>query len=258
MILYYAGSEPKPYREVLKKAGIKNILYSFYSIGGKEVSGFEGILLDSGGFAARTRNVVIDVKKYAEYINKHNIDLAFNLDTNDLDETLANQKYLEENTHAYIIPIYHFSDWKHKDSIGLLNDFIKEYPYIGIGGVAGQNAKRDKLSPFLNYVFYRTRDKVAVHGLGMTSKWMVGAYPFYSIDSTSWLSMARYASSHVHSKSMSRVRAKSQHHILNSYHELPYWIEFEHNATKLWANRGIVWKDNNIKEYLNKKEEAKK
>lgn len=63
---------------------------------------------------------------------------AFNLDVRDIETSRFNQKYLEKNTNAYIIPIYHGPEWVDEDLRGLLDYYIEYYPYIGLGGIAGK------------------------------------------------------------------------------------------------------------------------
>ncbi len=37
------------------------------------------------------------------------------------------------------------------------------------------------------YLGNRSRFDTRIHGLGMTAPWMLARYPYYSVDSTSWL-----------------------------------------------------------------------
>lgn len=245
MRIYFAGAESDNYRNILLKGGIKNRLESFWALGmGKSKPAnnmFESYLLDSGGYSARIRGVKINVKDYADYLNKYKVRLAFNLDTNDVEETLANQAYLEKNAQAYIIPIYHLSDWLSPKYRSLIKEYSDNYPYIGLGGSAGGKVGNDARKKFLNYSFSFTKDKTRVHGLGMTGEWMLMTYPYYSVDSTSWLSMGRFANSKIHSKEMAKVVARKRHHTENATTELEYWRDLQARVDKLWEKRGVKW-----------------
>lgn len=245
MRLHFAGADGAAvYNNILVENEAHYRLESFNTLKRKQPSSqFSCLLLDSGGFVARTKGIIISVAEYANYINNHAVKYAFNLDTNDLDETLANQKYLEKHTNAYIIPIYHESDYKEGNG-KLLHNFIKDgYDYIATGGTAGTQGSQDARTDFFDYVFAHTRDTIKVHGLGVTANSLLQRYPFYSVDSTSWLGAARYGnSSATKDKRVALVRSK-EHYIKTTEIEVKHWIKVEAQITKMWAKRGIVWED---------------
>lgn len=245
MRLLFAGSEPKKYQDILLKNGAKNALESFWSLNQKNPPSqnrWDGLyLLDSGGYSARVRGIKIDVKKYAEYLNNNQVKFAFNLDPPDNHESLQNLYYLQENTNTYIIPIYHGPEWKNPEWRKILDYYVENYPFIALGGIAGREISEENTKRFLSYVFSRTKDKVAVHGLGTTRKKLLESYPFYCVDSTSWQSMSRFASSKVYSNEMAKVRAKKRHHSENLDADIQWWLKLEQNITKLWLKKGIDW-----------------
>lgn len=244
MKLHFAGSDgAAKYNYELQKQHAKNRLESFYTLKTKPPSMQFDMLLDSGGFVARTKGITISVSEYANYINTHKVTKAFNLDTNNLEETLDNQKHLEQHTDAYIIPIYHESDYR-EGNTELLSSFISNYPYIATGGTAGTQGSQNARTSFFDYVFAHTRDKIKVHGLGVTANKLLVRYPFYSVDSTSWLGPARYGNSKAtKDKRIQIVHSKTRHYMKNTEHEITYWLKVEKNITRLWEKRGIVWED---------------
>lgn len=240
MIIFYAGSDGNTkYNNILRSHGIESRLESYIGLGNKPPSDFPRYLLDSGGYTIRQKGGELRVEEYAEYIREHRVKLAFNLDTNDVQETLEHQEFLDKNTPAYIIPIYHFSDFYERN--GLLEKYVKKYDFIAIGGVAGNSLNINDERVFYNSVFRVTKDKVKVHGLGITKEAHLKRYPFYSVDSTSWLGFARYGNSKIASKEMSRYRAKERHYLENASYELTYWTNLQKFITKLWKKRGITW-----------------
>lgn len=245
MILFFAGTEPKDYRDILLQKGVKSMLQSFYSLGcgkgepaNREVENF---LLDSGGFSARIHGLDIDIKQYANYLNKYNVKFAFNLDVMDLDTSIANQEYLIENTNTYIMPVYHGNEWLDPNTKDLLDYYIEYFPYIALGGMAGKENSQEDINRFLNYVFKKTYNKTMIHGLGLTGKPKLQKYPFFSVDSTSWMSVSRFANSKVYSPEMAKVNARKRHWKENIANEIPYWLKLEKDITKLWKMRGIEW-----------------
>lgn len=202
-------------------------------------------LIDSGGFSARINGATIDVKKYAQFLNEYQIKLAFNLDTNDVEETLANQRYLDKDCpQTYIIPVYHVSDYVSKGHRGLLEYYIdRGYAYIGVGGVAGAKNNKEQERRFYNYIFNRTGGGIRCHGLGITSEKILQAYPWYSCDSSSFLAPAKFASMKTKGDKMAKVLARTRHYVERVEADLPYWKKLEDQNTRLWARRGIKWGD---------------
>lgn len=270
MIFYLSGFGPDQFYEKGEQAGIKNYLYSFHlwkqytdpATGIKDISKRvkegQNIFIDSGGYTARVKGVKIDVREYVKFL-KHNaqyITVAANLDTNDVAETLFNEKFLmSEVPNVPIIPIYHYSDFIHPEHRNLIEDYVEKYDYIGVGGVAGTGVNKAVLYKFLSYVFARTKDKVRVHGLGMTGRELVTTFPFYSVDSTSWQEGMRFGGSVAPNGTKIRYRTGknileagvSREVLAMSYkerlvYELEFWKRFEKEITDLWTARGVVWK----------------
>lgn len=261
MRLLFAGSEPKKYRNILLKAGAQNGLESYWSLGQKVKPAQEDwpglYLLDSGGFSARVRGVKISVKEYAQYLNKHKVKFAFNLDPPDNHESLQNLYYLQENTDTYIIPIFHGQEYEDSKWRPILDYYIDNYPFIALGGIAESRGDRSGRERFFDYVFSKTKDKVAVHGLGTTQQSLLKRYPFYCVDSTSWMQMMRFGSSKVYSKKMAKVKARKNHYTQNIDDDIQWWLKLEADMTKLWLKRGVNWSDVDY-DYCIKKRTMKK
>ena len=244
MKIYFAGSENMTHLTSLRELDAEHFLASFYSIKKWHFTPEEKVLLDSGGFTARTKGVDINVHEYCDFINKNEVKLAINLDTNDVDETLKNQEIIEKETDAYIMPVYHLSDCISKDYKGLLDDFINNYPYICIGGMAGGRNKKTQVKRFLDYVFSKTKDKTKVHGLGLTGEKFTETYPLYSIDSTSWLSFQIFGQSRVvKNKLLVKFHNKETHYSERNAFEIKYWIKRQEYLNTLWDKRGVSWNE---------------
>jgi len=262
MKMYFAGAENGQFYPLLLKNGVKSLLASAYYLDYDvipEPLQHCDLLMDSGGFTARMHGKTIDVAKYADFLNRNKIKLAFNLDTNDVDETLKNQDYLEQNTQTKILPVYHFSDYQDPNHRDLIYEYIKKHDFIALGGVAGLRLPPEKQFVFLDFVFALTKDKIKIHGLGQAAMKLHRRYPYYSADSTSWLAGGKFRSltklegfgTKVMNKSILKGDKRSEigynlihqrYEDLNIYN-IKEMLKIEDFVTRLWASRGVKWEN---------------
>lgn len=131
---------------------------------------------------------------YIQFIKDHAhlLEAYPNLDViNNAELTYKNQKILEE-AGIHPLPVWHFgSDEK------WLELYIDEgYPYICMGGMVPNS--KSVLRPALDSLWRRvlTDDtgmpKVKVHGFAMTSFDLMYRYPWFSVDSKSWIDIAKF------------------------------------------------------------------
>jgi hypothetical protein len=161
------------------------------------------LFLDSGAYSARTQNAQIDIEKYAEFIHETagTWDHIASLDHIPRDsehpafaaeKSLRNLRRLEEMGCRDLIPVYHLGEPRR-----YLELCVAEYPYIGLGkGVArGPDALRSALDWAWSNCLTDAdgRPRVKVHGFGMSEHWLATRYPWYSLDSRSWLIESRKA-----------------------------------------------------------------
>ncbi len=154
------------------------------------------IFLDSGAFSMFTQKIKVDLGEYASYIKKNQdiIHIASNLDEigrGKEKESYRNQKTLERMG-AKIQPVHHARD----DDKWLLKYMAEGYDYIFLGGMVPETSKY--LKEWLDHIFgkYLTRKdgsaKIKVHGFGLTTVDLMRRYPWYSVDSTSWVLAGRF------------------------------------------------------------------
>lgn len=199
MKVYLAGNAPWRENGIYDKSVIENkpyILESFYYIKEqgewiiKMLPFFKDFLLDSGAFTylnGAKKNVNWDkyIEEYADFINKHKIDLFIELDIDSvvgIKEVERLRNKLENLTGKKSIPVWHKSRgleyWK---------KITKEYDYVAIGGIVTQEIKRSEYDVFYPLLKIATLNKCNVHGLGFTNMDGLKKYKFYSVDSTAWL-----------------------------------------------------------------------
>jgi hypothetical protein len=152
--------------------------------------GFRGFL-DSGAFSAYTKGYEIDIEAYARYIddNKDLFEVASVLDAiGDPVGTWKNQKRLEALGSA-VLPCYHYGEPEE-----YLTHYIDNYEYITIGGMVPINTAQLRIWLDRIWTKYLTDEtgkaRLKVHGFGLTVPELMRRYPWYSVDSSSWVQIA--------------------------------------------------------------------
>jgi len=186
--------------------GIPHILESYHYIGSQRYldqmrADNAQVFLDSGAFSAYTLGVSIDLPTYCEYI-KRNMDLwrvedgvvmASVLDgIGDPLQTYRNQLHMEA-LGAKPLPCFHAGEDER-----YLEHYVKNYEYITLGGMVGSSTKQ--LCIWLDRMWERYltdgsgRPRLKVHGFGITAIPIMERYPWYSVDSSSWIQSAAFGS----------------------------------------------------------------
>ncbi len=194
---------------------------------------FKGFLLDSGAFTFMSdfeNRVDWDeyVEQYAEFINRHNIELFFELDIDSvvgLKEVERLRLKLEKLTNKRCIPVWHKS--RGKDYWFKMAD---EYDYIAIGGIVSGEIKRKEQKHFPWFINTARERGAKVHALGYTNLNGIKRYSFYSVDSTAWLYGNRSGVIyHFDGTTLRKIKApegkrlKSREAAINNFNE---WVKF--------------------------------
>ena len=157
--------------------------------------------LDSGAFSAYSQGNPIEIEDYINFVKKYEsqLDVYANLDAIPKEmtrearkvaaaETLKNQTLMEE-AGLKPIPVFHMGEpWPY------LKHYASSYDYMCIGGLVDTGA----VDEFLGEIWaeYLSKPdgtpKLKVHGFGMTSLKNLIAYPWYSVDSSTWLIHSKY------------------------------------------------------------------
>lgn len=149
------------------------------------------VFLDSGAFSAFTQGVKIDVAKYCDYIHRNADIILFPsvLDAiGDADGTWKNQDEMERRG-TRPLPCYHYGE-----PTEILDYYVSKYEYITIGGMVPISTPQLKL--WLDRIWEQHltnadgSPKVKVHGFGLTSLPLMMRYPWYSVDSSTWVQWA--------------------------------------------------------------------
>lgn len=270
MKLYFAGGENKQWLDAINTANGKKSLYSYFYLdkdNGKNIEPFlekaiktqKNIFIDSGGFSAWSKGVSIDIGEYADFLFKyHNqITTYANLDSiGDMKQTMINQKYLESRGLSPL-PVFHFGE-----DYGLLRDLVSNYKYIALGGMVPIARNRVQLFKFLDSCFSIIQDRIKVHGFGMTGVQTLKRYPFYSVDSTTWLGGSMRAEVYqfdsiegtmkcipttikekANYKTIKFTDNRDKRWMIRVINNAIEWQKFETYITNLWTKRGVIWND---------------
>jgi len=159
------------------------------------------IMLDSGAFSAFSGGAIINLSDYISFIktNEKFIDFYINLDViGDQEACWKNQETMEKEG-LNPLPVYHI-----QDDLSYLEKCMS-YNYFCIGGMAVGFTTEQRLVFFDRCFSIICNNPQGipthkVHGLGMTSLQLMLRYPWYSVDSTSWVLTGRFGSVYVPKK----------------------------------------------------------
>lgn len=179
--------------EKLHRLGVRYILESYHYVEGENYvrdmrKDGAKVFLDSGAFSAYTKGVNVNLDAYCRYIhdNADIIDVASVLDgIGDPLKTFQNQDAMEK-LGTKPLPCFHYGE----DEC-YLEYYIERYPYITIGGMVPISKPQLKL--WLDRIWSQYlcdasgHAKIKVHGFGMTNMELMRRYPWYSVDSSSWV-----------------------------------------------------------------------
>lgn len=193
-------------REAQIVDNIPHILESYHYVGKQryvdEMRASGGkVFLDSGAFSAKSLGVDIDINAYCDYIIRNRdilrvedgVVMASVLDgIGDPLLTWQNQLYMEQKG-ATPLPCFHFGEDER-----YLEWYVERYPYITIGGMVRTSA--EDVMQWLDRIWNRYlldgsgRPKLKVHAFGVTTISLMERYPWWSVDSSSWIQAASFGS----------------------------------------------------------------
>jgi len=188
------ASKYKPYRRLVSFFDLERGNHIMATINAPKVD----LFLDSGAYSAKTQGVKINISEYIQFIKDHQDILGAyaNLDViGNAAGTWENQRTMEK-AGLSPLPVFHQGEDER-----YLKRYLKRYDYIALGGLVGSSTK--VIEAWLSRIFkdYICDEKgwpiVKVHGFGLTSFPLLIRYPWYSVDSTSWVITGRLGSIHI-------------------------------------------------------------
>lgn len=239
MKIFLAGSASFP--SICENKEIPYLLESFYYFKEWQYNYIKTVtkdfLLDSGAFTFMTNSksyVEWDeyIEKYAEFINKNNIEKFLELDIDPVigyQKVLEYRKKLEYLTNKPCIPVWHKTR-----GIEEFKKMCDEYDYVSIGGIVAKEIKPNQYKIFPALINEAHKRRAKIHGLGFTNINLLRSFHFDSVDSTSWTSGCRFGSLyHFNNGKMSvysRNEGKRAKREKVDEHNLNEWIKFQKYA----------------------------
>lgn len=245
MILYFSGFFTCP-DLVTEVEGDYGILISFLEATGKKTIPRTGkpLFLDSGAFSVMTGKARIDVHEYGRFLQEHkdSIEVYANLDViGDHIKTQRNQEILE-GMGLDPLPTFHFGS-----PYSVLEEMAGKYEYFGLGGLVPISKKKNTLIPHLNRCFsiIKKHWPRRVHGWGISGYSTCVRFPFYSIDSTSWLAGGKYKRS-ILFETNKLTNTKEPSNWVIHWKDLDFsnarnLYQMSQSVTRIWEKRGVRW-----------------
>jgi len=151
------------------------------------------LFLDSGAFTAFTKKEIIPPEAYADFVKtvRQDFSVCSSLDVIGQGDEAARASYEVFNKlrglGADVIPVFHV-----REPDSWLETYIQEgHEYLAIGGMVPESTPwlMDRLDHLWGTILSDESGtpRIKVHGFGLTVFDLMFRYPWYSVDSTSWL-----------------------------------------------------------------------
>jgi len=153
------------------------------------------LFLDSGAYSAWTKGAQISIDEYIKFIKDNLFCITTYCNLDDIqspEKTWENQEKME-NEGLSPLPVYHIGEDKK------YLDRILGYEYFALGGMALQSlpARIEFYDEIFSLICSHKNGFLPthkIHGFGLTSLQLMIRYPWYSVDSTSWVLTGRFGS----------------------------------------------------------------
>lgn len=249
-VLFFSCSNPRHYK-ILYDFGIRETLVSYFYIRKSEARfmdiiersvGEGGVFMtDSGGHSfLNIKTGVTDemrteaywvpfIEEYVEWVtrNRHVIYCIANMDL----EQLVGREVVNKWNKKYFEPLMKYfeviyvahegSEYGDPYGVNRFTEYAKKYPYVGINNDLYRHAAKF-------YTLAKTH-RTRIHGFGWTSIPMLKRYPFFSCDSTTWLSGEKFGVSYMYDGKNFRANSAYKKHLRKTDKVLcdQYGIDFD-------------------------------
>lgn len=227
-----------------KKGGVADIalLRSFYYCNKTTkqlIPKLGRFMLDSGAFTLFTSGRYVDwdayIERYADFINRNQVELFFELDVEVLigyERVQKLRRTLERKTNRQCIPVWHKNRGK--------EEFLRlcdEYDYVGLGGIVSKEIRPQDYKYFPWFIKEAHRRKTKIHALGFTRLKELPKYHFDSVDSSSWISGNQFGYVYRFTQNTLIKHATPEGMMLAdsktvAMHNFKEWIKFQRYAKK--------------------------
>lgn len=205
------------------------------------------ILLDSGAYSAYTLGATISLDEYIGYIERNKDIIEQDADgamyvivldsIRDPEGTRFNQHEMERRG-VRPLPCFHQGEpeW-------YLEYYISRYEFITLGGMTNTSNRARMVWLDRLWEKYLTdgsgNPRCKVHGLGMTSLSLMARYPWYSVDSSSWIQATAFGSVMTWGHGSISVSEKSPNRKQAGAHISTFTPIEQEYLCNLWASQGF-------------------
>lgn len=148
------------------------------------------------------------------------------------------------------IPTFHLGS-----DLAYLKRYVDLTDRVAIGGMVIYKADPEKMFRELDRVFrlFSPSTLPRLHGFGMTNLPVITRYPFYSVDSSTWVNGSKYGLIKSTNGDITKRNALKRAPttdvvatLISTYderskHNIKFFLDLEQEITSLWAARGITW-----------------
>lgn len=151
------------------------------------------LIMDSGAFTTKNLGREMDYDGYLSWLLEHADDVTFALSLDvigDHEESRVNHQHALDvvGDAVKMVPTFHFGS-----PVPELERLCEAHDLVCIGGGAGYVKSPQLVTATLGeYHRIAARHGTRLHGLGMTGNRILLGHPWYSVDSTSWLTATRF------------------------------------------------------------------
>lgn len=292
MRVYIAGVANRRSKACSLKAGVQNFLLSYAAPGAFKLhpdvlsDPFKTMLVDSGAFSVWTKGRAINIDEYLRFalemrdssmceINFVNLDViparfGRRPTLQEREDAAAasyrNFCYLRDRGLTSINVFHQHEDFKWLRLLADSADYIGISPANDVS-VPERDRWLDKVFAVLHGVSQRSALN-RTHGFGVTATNLLEGYPFFSVDSTTWMNGAKYGTFVVNIfEGHSIVQLQKPDWVPRHSRKSGYWLrglaaeavhfaedlsfryevgmrafgDYERYVTELWASKGVEW-----------------
>lgn len=278
-IFFASACSSKTHNECWAETGVRRLLFSYAN----DKAGWRAnrhlymepqntIMVDSGAFTAWTKGNKIDVRQYIDFCQElrdtAKCRLVFvNLDV--IPGRFRVKPTRQERLHsaregwrnfgmmaASRLPVLHV--FHQHEEMAWLKDIAAASDYVGVSP-ANDVSVPERLR-WLDKVFSTVGTSVRAHGFGVTTTRLLERFPFYSVDSSSWLAPSLYggvlvftgrALAYVSKAQYRNMRGLVAPHFVPCAEGYKYvtvlslrsYLALEKYITEVWEARGLQWEE---------------
>jgi len=244
--LCFAGCESKAVRDGLYRIGVRQILVSYFYFRkylkrtslqelAEDLGRFDFVFLDSGGFtlmqALQKNKATENLKDYAEEYYRelpkihHLFSICAEVDVEELGIAYMEEKKRQMlDAGVNIAPVIQQKPISQYESYGWFDLF----PYIALGSIT---ASDPKYVSYINQLYEIGKEKgIVYHGFGVTRANTILRSRYYSVDSTSWTSGARFGVTMIFQNGRIRHYDKKKKDVRKRY-------------KRRFEEAGLIWSD---------------